>query len=562
MGNRNKLDQFLSQIYRDEGAQGIVDSLSFLFGAFVVSRDGVIIGANQAFLDLIDYPLAAIIGMRAIDLVPEEQRHFLSSVFSGNLSQPYQLSLRTRLGGIRHTQVAPKLFQVDKETYRLAEFVDITDTLEAEAELRASEAKFKAIFSHAAIGIARIDINGQWLEINQKLCDILGYSEQELRTLAYRDISYPGDLPRDEIMLAELVSARRESYCLDTRCVRKDGKIIWGHLTVSLIRDAQGHPDYFVVFLEDITAQVSLRDRLTLSDDIVSASTDLLAIFDEHIHYRATNEAYANAFGLQKEELPGRSASSVLGETFFAQVLRPKIAALRQGSKINYSVWFDFPNHERRYMNVSYYPLQDDEANFRGFAASARDITELKTAEMEMRELNEKLERYSFVDGLTSINNRRMLDISLVREWNRARRAHAPISFIMIDIDFFKLYNDHYGHLQGDECLKKIANILSQVAGRSSDVVARFGGEEFAILAPDATLAQAVQLAEKCRLAVIDSGIEHALTQVPTLGIVSISIGVSCLEPDADNQLLDLIELADKHLYKAKRQGRNCSVYD
>ena len=280
MGNRNKLDQFLSQIYRDEGAQGIVDSLSFLFGAFVVSRDGVIIGANQAFLDLIDYPLAAIIGMRAIDLVPEEQRHFLSSVFSGNLSQPYQLSLRTRLGGIRHTQVAPKLFQVDKETYRLAEFVDITDTLEAEAELRASEAKFKAIFSHAAIGIARIDINGQWLEINQKLCDILGYSEQELRTLAYRDISYPGDLPRDEIMLAELVSARRESYCLDTRCVRKDGKIIWGHLTVSLIRDAQGHPDYFVVFLEDITAQVSLRDRLTLSDDIVSASTDLLAILE------------------------------------------------------------------------------------------------------------------------------------------------------------------------------------------------------------------------------------------------------------------------------------------
>lgn len=562
MGDRNKLDQFLSQIYKDEGAQGIVESLSFLFGAFVVSRDGVIIGANQAFLDLIDYPLASIVGMRAVDLVPQEQQHFLSSIFSSNLSQPYQLSLRTRLGAIRHTQVAPKLFRVDNETYRLAEFVDITATLEAEEELRTSEAKFKAIFSHAAIGIARIDINGKWLEINKQLCEILGYSEQELRTLAYRDISYPGDLPRDEVMLAELVSARRHSYSLDTRCVRKDGKVIWGHLTVSLIRDEDGHPDYFVIFLEDISAQVSLRESLILSDDIVSASTDLLAIFDEDIHYRATNDAYAHAFGLQKEEFPGRSASSVLGETFFTQVLRPKIAALRQGHKINYSVWFDFPDNERRYMNVSYYPLRDDEAHFRGFATSARDITELKMAEMEMRELNEKLERYSFVDGLTSITNRRMLDISLVREWNRARRAHAPISFIMIDIDFFKLYNDHYGHLQGDECLKKIANVLSRVAGRSSDVVARFGGEEFAILVPDATLAQAVQLAEKCRLAVIESSIEHALTQVAELRIVSISIGVSSLEPSVDNQLLDLVELADRRLYKAKRQGRNCSVYD
>ena len=114
--------------------------------------------------------------------------------------------------------------------------------------------------------------------------------------------------------------------------------------------------------------------------------------------------------------------------------------------------------------------------------------------------------------------------------------------------------------MQGDECLIKIAQTLETIANRSSDVVARFGGEEFAILAPSANLQQATQLAERCRQAVIDLQIPHATTQVKGLEVVSVSIGVSCMTPTMKASAFTLIDVADKRLYKAKNQGRKCIV--
>ena len=141
-------------------------------------------------------------------------------------------------------------------------------------------------------------------------------------------------------------------------------------------------------------------------------------------------------------------------------------------------------------------------------------------------------------------------------------RTDSPISFIMIDIDFFKNYNDHYGHLQGDECLVKIAQTLKTVAGRSSDIVARYGGEEFAILLPSANIEQATYVAERCRKAVINLQIPHATTQVDGIDVVSVSLGVACMVPALKSSAFTLLDIADKRLYKAKHQGRNCTVVE
>lgn len=557
---RSKLDDVLESIVEDQGPQGLAENLSFLFGAFAVTKDGIVLGANQVFCDLLDYDLDELLGKPAIDVVAEDQRDFLSNIFSTDSHQPYELSLQSKNGQLKHTRVSPKSFVVRGEVYRLAEFLDFTETFHAQNKLQESEERFKAIFHHAAIGFVRASLKGEWEELNPKICEFLGYSEQELRKLSFADVIHPDDRQLDIPLIQELKAGSRKSYSLEKRYIRKDGSIMWGRLTVSLIRKRNGTPDFYVLFVEDITEQKQLNDKLRNSDLIVSASSDMLAVLDEHCCYIAANKAYAKAFGMSPNELIGRCASTVLEKEIYESLKNTRNKQLEKGEEVKYNSWFNYPKTGRQYMSVAYSPIMDENATYKGFAVSARNITDLKIAEMEMRELNEKLERYSFIDGLTRITNRRMFDEHLDNEWHRALRIDSALSFIMIDIDFFKNYNDHYGHLQGDDCLVKIAQTLKTVASRSSDIVARYGGEEFAILVPNANVKQACQLAERCRQAIIDLQIPHATTAVDGLNVVSVSIGVSCMTPTMKSSAFTLIDIADKRLYKAKHNGRNCVV--
>lgn len=184
------------------------------------------------------------------------------------------------------------------------------------------------------------------------------------------------------------------------------------------------------------------------------------------------------------------------------------------------------------------------------------DISERKVMEDKLIILNKKLEQLSFQDSLTSIANRRSFDQTLSTEWQHARRNQQPISLIIADIDCFKAYNDCYGHLQGDGCLIKVAHALSQAPMRATDFVARYGGEEFVILLPNTTAKAALEIAERCRNLVFEQQIEHAASSVSN--VVTVSVGMSTITPAADTQQSLLFATADKMLYQAKRNGRNC----
>jgi len=184
------------------------------------------------------------------------------------------------------------------------------------------------------------------------------------------------------------------------------------------------------------------------------------------------------------------------------------------------------------------------------------DISERKIMEDKLIILNKKLEQLSFQDGLTSIANRRSFDQTLTTEWQHARRNQQPISLIIADIDCFKTYNDYYGHLQGDDCLVKVAHALSQAPMRVTDLVARYGGEEFVILLPNTTATAALEIAERCRNIVFTQKIEHAMSSVSN--VVTVSVGVSTITPTMDTEQSLLFAKADKMLYQAKENGRNC----
>ncbi|WP_324806257.1 sensor domain-containing diguanylate cyclase [Sphingomonas sp. LY29] len=183
------------------------------------------------------------------------------------------------------------------------------------------------------------------------------------------------------------------------------------------------------------------------------------------------------------------------------------------------------------------------------------DITERKRSEEQLLEMQKKLEAMSFEDGLTGAANRRLFDSRLDVEFESARRSGQPITLIMLDLDHFKQFNDHYGHLEGDQCLTRVAAAMKQLGRRRRDVVARYGGEEFVILLPG-TDAQAGQaMADRCQKLIAGLAIPHAAS--PCNAMVTASIGVGTIVPSATIAATDFVDAVDRLLYTAKQNGRN-----
>jgi len=177
----------------------------------------------------------------------------------------------------------------------------------------------------------------------------------------------------------------------------------------------------------------------------------------------------------------------------------------------------------------------------------------------ELEAANQQLQKLSVTDALTGLANRRQLANLLEAEWQRGQRRAEPLAVAMIDIDHFKLYNDHYGHLIGDTCLRRVAAAINETV-RTNDMVARYGGEEFVIVLPGAGLDDASRVADRVRTAVLALAEPHAAASA---GLVTVSIGVASTLPSPGKVAEELVAAADAQLYRAKRDGRNrvaCAV--
>jgi diguanylate cyclase (GGDEF)-like protein len=182
-------------------------------------------------------------------------------------------------------------------------------------------------------------------------------------------------------------------------------------------------------------------------------------------------------------------------------------------------------------------------------------LRSLKLAQEEILILNQQLEKISYLDGLTEIPNRRSFDAVIEKEFGRALLYQRSIAVILLDIDYFKAYNDHYGHQTGDYCLQQVAHAINNMAQRKTDMAARYGGEEFVLLLPDATNADAEKIAAMTLKAIADLNIPHEKSKVSSH--VTISAGISVCVPSIDTTIKELIHHADLALYEAKAQGRS-----
>ena len=230
-------------------------------------------------------------------------------------------------------------------------------------------------------------------------------------------------------------------------------------------------------------------------------------------------------------------------------------------------------DRNKRLIDWSNTAITDENGDIAYIIATGIDVTDKKSAEIELTnyinnleetitrrtseliKANEKLENLAHLDGLTDIYNRRYFNEVIETETNRAKRSRDPISILMCDVDYFKNYNDSYGHVAGDNCLIRIATTLKAFFHRAADFVARYGGEEFIVILPGIDASNAVTLANRLILEIQNYRIPHESS--PISDVVTISIGVTTGQPGELTNSTTLIEEADKALYQAKKKGRN-----
>ena len=188
----------------------------------------------------------------------------------------------------------------------------------------------------------------------------------------------------------------------------------------------------------------------------------------------------------------------------------------------------------------------------------SQELFRQKNQEQQLLKINQKLGQLVNIDSLTQLANRHRFDEFLTREWYRRRRDNSSLSLILCDIDYFKLYNDCFGHIGGDECLKQVAEVISEGVKRPADLAARYGGEEFAIILPQTPAQNALKVAERIRLNVKKLQLSHPSSLIDDY--VSLSLGVSCITPDSKSTEQQLLSTADEALYEAKKQGRDRAI--
>ncbi|MGI4845647.1 MAG: PAS domain S-box protein [Janthinobacterium lividum] len=444
------------------------------------------------------------------------------------------------------------------------------------AVLGASEARFRTIFDIASVGIALVAPDGGWISVNQALCDIVGYSEEELWSRTFRQITHPEDVDLGMEQMRAIQRGELDGFRLEKRYLRKDGRPVWVNLDVSTKRNAAGQVEYTVAVIKDIDAEkaaqaqlsalnadlerrvlertAELRAREAEIRSVVENAYDAYISLDEAGLVTAWNRQAEDTFGWPREEALGRS----LDELIIPEEQRERhrhgmqrFLATRLASAVDQRLELPALRRDGSALTVEV-RIRALESNGRTvFSAFLHDITERKQ-EQAQREYENRH------DLLTGLLNRRALLEAIPVAQARASRSGKAVGMLFIDLDGFKAVNDSLGHEAGDALLREIAGRL-RAGVRKTDSVYRLAGDEFTVLLEDMTdtFDDAHTVADK-----LISSISEPVMLPGRAMRVRASIGISLDSGKPARAPEELLKEADHFMYQAKKAGRGrvCSA--
>lgn len=412
------------------------------------------------------------------------------------------------------------------------------------------------LIGKAGLAYIETDLDFHVSSWNQGACDLFGYTENETMGKFVNNF-----IPISKIDLNDCNPAK----FLTASQAHPDGQKVQCDFFYTSIMNVKGEKLGVAVLAKSIP--ISLEEKLILEQekqhlsDIFSYSP--IGIYQVNLEGQilSANPEYAWMLGYESSKAVTEQIHDFASQTFYdpeeAEAFMFNLYETQQAARFRCRL----KKKDNSFIWVLNYAkaTHDKSGRMNGFDGFSIDIGETVRAEQRIKIVNKELKKLSVVDGLTQISNRRRFDEYLESEWSRHYRDKKIISVILSDIDYFKLFNDNYGHQAGDDCLRKVAMAIDGCVKRSSDLAARYGGEEFAIILPDTDAKGAMVMAEKIRKSVLDLEITHEKSKANKC--VTLSLGVAAIIPGNDNYTLeDLVAGADEALYKAKEKGRNQSI--
>ena len=508
-------------------------------------KDSRIIDCNEAFLQKSGYSREELIGKSARELGfwknPEDRKYLVKILKNLGSAQEFETSFQKQNGEVLLFSLSSSIITLKGEPCILTISKDITARKQAEEKLKLSEARMRSYYEAGLVGMAESSSDGRLTQFNDKLCEITGYSHDELMLKIWKELTHPDDRKEERDKYNRVLAGDLDGYSVNKRIIKKDGNYIDVILSTKCSRMADGTVDHFVSFIQDITDRTIIEQEAEELRFAVNNAVDAIYLTTEGGQIFYVNNSACEQLGYSRDELLNMNVGEIDPTLDDEMRERYRQDSADGGLHIIETI------HKRK--DGSIFPVEltyrsnigkDKVYSF----AIVRDITERK-------EMSEKLSHQAMHDSLTDLINRREFEHRLERILETSRKDSSEHALCYLDLDQFKVINDTCGHVAGDELLRQLSDLLQREV-RKRDTLARLGGDEFGVLMEHCSLEQAQRVASNLLKAIED----FRFTWEDKSFSIEVSIGLTPI----DNTSLSSIEImkqADAACYAAKDAGRN-----